>query len=95
MCQTKSDFLEPTNNNSSLCFCARKKERTTSTKRSRERCVAVVVLRRERSFSRVSERCFFSLPFCEGGVNRSKVFPSFLCFFLSLCFYLNPTINKP
>ena len=58
--QTKSDFLEPTNTTTPLSVFAQEKRnarQAPSTKR-RKRCVAVV--RRERSFFRVSERCFFS-----------------------------------
>ena len=78
--QTKSDFLEPTNTTTPLSVFAQEKRnarQAPSTKR-RKRCVAVV--RRERSFFRVSERCFFSLPFKEGGVNSNKVFFFFLLF---------------
>jgi len=93
-CVTKSDFLEPTNNSSSL-FLRKQEKRNAKQARETERFVVSLLLFAELLLSKagVSERmCFFSLPFL--GVQTVKCFPSFLCF---LCFFLFsrcfPSIN--
>ena len=77
-----------------LSVFAREKRNAQQAPIAAERSALLSLFFAEKEASLEFQSGVFSLSPFEGGVNRSKVFPSFLFFFLSRCFYLNPIVKK-
>lgn len=78
-----------------LSVFAREKRNAQQAPIAAERSALLSLFFAEKEASLEFQSGVFSLSPLEGGVNRSKVFPSFLFFFLSRCFYLNPIVKNP
>ena len=74
-----------------LSVFAREKRNAQQAPIAAERSALLSLFFAEKEASLEFQSGVFSLSPFEGGVNRSKVFPSFL----SRCFYLNPIVKKP
>lgn len=74
-----------------LSVFAREKRNAQQAPIAAERSALLSLFFAEKEASLEFQSGVFSLSPFEGGVNRSKVFPSFL----SRCFYLNPIVKNP
>lgn len=78
-----------------LSVFAQEKRNAQQAPSAAERSALLLLFFAEKEASFEFQSGVFSLSPFEGGVNRSKVFPSFLAFFSLVVFNLNPTITTP